>query len=155
MPRRDRLDDVPPNDFIGQLTVAPLTDRTVGVGWPLTSESDNLAHLLGTEFRRSPALWRVRQSFGHTHFLKWHFPKLQPPPSPLAWGFVINTQFPSNLQIVQPVARRQHDPRSQSQLLACRKSAHQPLQRRAFPLTQHYFRRSRRSHPSFRSNQDA
>jgi hypothetical protein len=97
MPRRDRLDDVPPNDFIGQLTVAPLTDRTLGVGRPLTSQSDDLAHLLGSELRRGAALWRIRQSLGHTDLFKWHLPKLQPPPSPVAWSFVINTQFPSNL----------------------------------------------------------
>src|SRR5712692_10164143 len=70
-------------------------------------------------------------------------------------SFVINAQFPSNLQVVQAVACRQHNPRSQGELLARCKCAHQALQLRAFPLTQHYFRRSRRGHHPFRSNQDA
>src|SRR6266849_588507 len=95
--------------FIGQLTVAPLTDRTVGVGRPRTSESDNLAHLLGSELRRGAALWRVCQPFGHTDFLERHLPKLQPAPSPVAGGFVINAEFPSNLQVVQAVACCQHN----------------------------------------------
>src|SRR6266571_1678861 len=155
MARRDRCNDAASYDFVRQLTVAPLADRPVGVGRLLTSERDDLTHLLGRELRRSAALRCIRQPFGHTDFFKRHVFKLQPAPSPVAWRLVINAQFPSNLQVVQAVACGQHNPRSQGQLLACRKGAHQALQLRAFPLTQHHFRRFRRGHHSFRSNQDA
>jgi hypothetical protein len=135
--------------------VAPLTDRTFRVGRLLTGQRDDLAHLFGRELRRGAAFRCIRQPFGHTDFLKRHFPKLQPPPSPMAWGLVIDPQFPRNLQVVQAVAGQEHNSRSQRQLLACRKGAHQAFQLRAFPHTQHHFRRSRRGHRSFRSNQDA
>lgn len=59
----------------------------------------------------------------------------------MAWGLVINAQFPSNLQVVQTVASRQHDPCAQRQLLAGRKCADQTFQLSTFPLTQHHFRR--------------
>src|SRR5262249_4862352 len=155
MPRRDRRDNATVDDFIRQLTVAPLADRTVGVGWFLTGQRDDLAHLLRRELRRGAALRRIRQPFGHTDVRQRHVPKPQPPPSAVAWGLVVDAKLPSNLQVVQSVARGQHDPCSQRQLLTCSKGAHQPLQLRSFAFTQHYFWRSRRGHRSFRSNQDA
>src|SRR5947207_8530924 len=56
--RRDRLDDAAAHDFIRQLTVAPLTDRSVGVCELLARQSDDLAHLLGRELRRCTRSWR-------------------------------------------------------------------------------------------------
>jgi len=47
-----RIGAVQPHDRVRQLTLAPLAGRTVGVGRLLTSESDDLAHLLRRELRR-------------------------------------------------------------------------------------------------------
>ena len=61
---------------------------------------------------------------------------------------------PSNLQVVPPVARQQHDPRSQGQLLTRRPSAHQALQLTPLLVAQQHSRWNWCSHPSFRSNKD-
>jgi hypothetical protein len=108
--------------------VAPLADRSVGVGWLFARQGDDLAHLLGRELRRGALPWGIRQPPRHAEVIQGHVSKLQPASSPVAWGLVINAQFPSNLQVVQSVAGRQHNPCSQGQLLAGRKRAHQPLQ---------------------------
>src|SRR6266700_7206030 len=73
----------------------------------------------------------------------------------MARRLVIDAQFPSNLQVVPPVARQQHNPASQGQLLTRRKGPHQPLQLTPLLVAQHHFRWNRRRHRSFRSNQDA
>jgi hypothetical protein len=152
---RDRRNNAALYDFIRQLTMTPLTDGTIGLGWPFTGQGDDLAHLRGRELCGSARFGRVRHPFGRADFFQRHSSKLQPAPSPVARSFVVNAQFPSNLQVVQTVTRRQHDPRSQGQLLASREGAYQALQLRPFSLTQYHSRRSRRGHRSFRSNQDA
>src|SRR6266849_8395058 len=50
---RDPLDDAPTHDLVRQLAVAPLADGSVRIGWPLTGQGDDLAHLLRCEARRS------------------------------------------------------------------------------------------------------
>src|SRR5438876_1384723 len=155
MPRRDRLDDAPPHDLICQFTVTPLADRSAGVCRLLAGQGDNLAHLLRGALCRGTLPWGIGQPLRHAEVIQGYVSKLQPPSSPMARGLVIDTQLPSNLQVVQPVASCQHNLRSQGQLLARREGAHQALQLAAFTLTQHHFRGSRYGHRSFRSNQDA
>jgi hypothetical protein len=135
MPRRDRGNDTPPHDLSCQFTVAPLADRSAAVGRLLARQGDHLAHLLRGELRRRTLPWRIGQPLRHAEVIQGHVSKLQPPSSPVGRGLVIDAQLPSNLQVVQPVASRQHNPRSQGQLLARRESAHQALQLAAFPLT--------------------
>jgi hypothetical protein len=148
VPRRDRLDNAPPNNFVRQFTVTPLTDRSATVGRPFACQSDDLANLRGGELRRRARFRRIRQAFGRTHFFQRYLGELQPTPSPVTWGFVIDTQLARYLQIVPPVASQQHNARAQRQLLAGRVRAHQALQLCAFPFTQHHLGRSRRGHPS-------
>src|SRR6266542_7157804 len=77
MPRRDRLDDTPPYDFIRQLTVAPLTDRSVGVCGLLARQGDHLAHLLRRELCRRTLAWGIGQPLRHAEVIQLHVSKLQ------------------------------------------------------------------------------
>jgi hypothetical protein len=155
MARRDRINNASAYDFVRQFAVAPLTDRSTGVGWLLACQRDDLAHLLRGEFRWRTGSRAIGQSFSDAELFQRHVTKLQPAPSPVAWGLVVNTQLSSNLQVVPPIASQKHDLRSQRQLLPRRKSADQAVQPGAFLRTQHHFRRYRRGHRVFRSNQDA
>ncbi len=101
--------------------MAPLTDRTIGVRGALTRQRDDLAHLLGRELRWGAGLRRICQAFRDADLLKRYVLELQSASPPVAWRLIVNAQFPSNLQIIQAVARGQHDTRSQPQLLAGRK----------------------------------
>src|SRR5438477_13078232 len=88
VPRRDRLDNAPPDNFVRQFTVTPLTDRSTAVSRPFTCQSDDLANLLGCELRRRAGFRCIRQAFGRANFFQRHLRKLQPTSSPVAWGFV-------------------------------------------------------------------
>jgi hypothetical protein len=65
MPWRDRLDDPPPHDFIRQLAVAPLADRSTRVRWLLAGQGNNLAYLLRRELRRATRSLGIGQPLGH------------------------------------------------------------------------------------------
>src|SRR5712692_2030907 len=71
MPWRDPLDDAPARDFVRQLAVTPLADRSIGVGWRLTGQGDDLAHLLRRELRRRTTARRIHQPLGHADYLQW------------------------------------------------------------------------------------
>jgi hypothetical protein len=104
MPRRDRRDNTTADDLVSQFALAPLTDRSLTVGWFLARQADHLTHLLGRELRRGTTPRGIRQPLGRTEFLDWHLPKLEPAPSPVARRLVIQTQLACDLRVVQPVA---------------------------------------------------
>jgi hypothetical protein len=91
--------------------VAPLADRSARVCRLLASHRDYLAHLLRREFCRRTFTWRIGQPRRHAEVIQGHVSKLQPPSSPVARRLVIDAQLPSNLQVVDAVASRQHYPR--------------------------------------------
>jgi len=140
MARRDRSDDTPPHNLICQLAVAPLADRPVRVGWLLACQGDDLAHLLGGEFRRSTRTRSIRQPFGHTDFLHWYIPKLEPALAPEARRLVIQSKPPRDLRIVLSVASRQDDPSARHQLLGRSVGPYQALQLISLELAQHDLR---------------
>jgi len=142
MPWRDPLDDAPTRDFVRQLAVTPLADRSIGVGWRLTGQGDDLAHLLRRELRRRTTARRIHQPLGHADYLQWHIPKREPAPPPMARCFVIQVEPTRDLGVVQPVAGRQHNARSHGELLTRGIPAHQALQLSPFLLTQHNLGRS-------------
>src|SRR5438128_2701625 len=77
--RRDRLDDAPPHDFIGQLAVAPLTNRSLRLGRLFAGQGDDLAHLLGGELCRGTLAWRIGQPLPHAQVIHGYVSILQPP----------------------------------------------------------------------------
>jgi hypothetical protein len=142
MPRRDRLDDATPHDFVGQLTVAPLTDRSVGVGRPLTRQRHDLAHLLGRELRRRTLPWGIRQPLCHAEVIQGYVSKPQPALPPEARRLVIQSKPPRDLRIVLPIASREDDPGACHQLLTSSVGTHQALQIHSLALTKHNVRGS-------------
>ena len=117
MPRRDRLNDAPPHDLIGQLTVAPLADRSVGVCGLLARQSDNLAHLLRRELCRRTLPWGIGQPLRHAEVIHGYLSKLQPALPPEARRLVIQSEPSRDLRIVPPIASREDDPCARHQLL--------------------------------------
>jgi hypothetical protein len=97
MPWRDPLDDPSAHDFVRQLAVTPLADRSVGIGWLLTRQADDLAHLLRRDARWSTAPRGIGQPLSRADCLQWHSSKREPAPSPLARRFVIHVQPPRDL----------------------------------------------------------
>src|SRR5262249_61539099 len=100
MPRRDRINNASADDFIRQFAVAPVTDRSTGVGRLLAGQRDDLAHLLRGELRWCTRSWTISQPFSDAELFQRHSSKLQPAPAPVAWRLVINAHLPSNLQVV-------------------------------------------------------
>jgi hypothetical protein len=127
VPRRDRINDASAYDFVRQFAVAPLTDRSAGVGRLLAGQRDDLAHLLRGELRWGTGSRAIGQPFSDAELFQRHVSKLQPAPSPVARGLIVNTQLSSNLQVVPPIPSQKHDLRSQRQLLTRRKGAYQAL----------------------------
>src|SRR6266699_4267558 len=139
---RDPLDDASTHDFVRQLAVAPLADGSVGIGWPLAGQGDDLAHLLRCEARRSTTPRGIGQPLGDADCLQRHVPKRQPAPPPMARCLVIQVEPTRDLGVVQPVPGGQHNARSHGELLTRGTPTHQALQLRPFLLTQHNLRRS-------------
>src|SRR6266700_7090796 len=139
---RDPLDDASTHDFVRQLAVAPLADGSVGIGWPLTGQGDDLAHLLRCEARRSTTPRGIGQPLGDADCLQRYVPKREPAPPPMARCLVIQVEPTRDLGVVQPVPGGQHNARSHGELLTRGIPAHQALQLRPFLLTQHNLRRS-------------
>src|SRR5438067_11024980 len=110
MPRRDRLDDATPHDFIRQLTVAPLTDRSVGVCGLLARQGDDLAYLLRRELCWRTLPWGIGQPLRHAEVIHGYVSKLQPALPPEARRLVIQSEPPRDLRIVLPIASREDDP---------------------------------------------
>jgi len=144
MSRRDRLNDAPPHNFVGQLAMTPLADRSVGVGRLLTRHGDDLAHLLRRELRRGTRSRGIGQPLGHADFLQRHIPKLEPTLPPETRRLVIQSEPPRDLRIVLPIASRQDDPCPRDQLLASSMGAYQPFQICSLGLAQHNLRGAQR-----------
>src|SRR2546425_2010519 len=140
--RRDRLNDAPPHDLIGQLTVAPLADRSVRVCGRLARQGDNLAHLLRRELCRRTLSWGIGQPLRHAEVIQGYVSKLQPALPPEARRLVIQSEPPRDLCIVLPIASRENDPCARDQLLTSSVGAYQALQIHSLALTQHNIRGS-------------
>src|SRR5260370_42668797 len=100
MPRRDRLDDATPHDFIRQLTVAPVTDRSVGVCGLLTRQGDNLAHLLRRELCRRTLPRGIAQPLRHAEVIEGHVLNLHPPLPPEGMRLGSPSEPPRVMRIV-------------------------------------------------------
>jgi hypothetical protein len=119
-----------------------LTDRSVGVGRPLTRLSHDLAHLLGRELRRRTLPWGIGQPLCHAEVIQGYVSKLQPALPPEARRLVIQSKPPRDLGIVLPIASREDDPCARHQLLTSSVGTHQALQIHSLALTQHNVRGS-------------
>lgn len=116
--------------------MAPLADRSVGVGRLLTGQRDDLAQLLRCELRRRATAWRIRQPFGHADFLQRHVPKLEPALPPETWRLIIQCEPSRDLRIVLPITSCEDDPGARHQLLSSSVGAYQAFQIRSLTITQ-------------------
>ena len=117
-----------------------MTDRSVGVGRPLTRQSYDLAHLLGRELRRRTLPWGIGQPLRHAEVIQGYVSNLQPTLPPEARRLVIQSEPPRDLRIVLPIASREDDPCARHQLLTSSVGTYQALQIHSLALTQHNVR---------------
>jgi hypothetical protein len=67
--RRDAVGDAAADDLVGQLAVAPLTDRSSRTARLLARQGHDLAHLLRTQTGHRAWSERIGQPIRRTHFL--------------------------------------------------------------------------------------